>query len=325
MEYTEIDKIKVSRVCMGSWNITGDSTWGQQDEQDSIDTVKKALDCGINFFDTAEAYGNGYSEKLLGNILASRRKEVVIASKTAFLSPAEIIERCEKSLKRLKTDYIDIYYLHWPDWNIPVSETVEAAEKLLKSGKIRTLGVSNYGEKDLDEILKYHPVKINQLAYNLLFRAVEYEILPKCIENNIGVACYSPLAEGLLTGKFKNPEQVPKGRARTRHFSKEREMSRHKEEGLEQETVETIEKIRQLSEKIFVPMPQLALAWLLGRQGVKTVVAGARNPRQIEQNAQAASVDLSAEISEKLEKITADLKNKLGPNADMWLTESRIR
>ena len=325
MKYTEINGIKVSKICLGTWNITGDSTWGYQDEKDSIETIKVALDCGINFFDTAEAYGDGYSEELLGKLLSPLKDKVVIASKTVKAKYKEVISACENSLKRLKREWIDIYYIHWPNREIPFEETVRAMEKLEKEGKIKMMAVSNFGVKDLSEILKLYPVKLNQLAYSLLFRAIEYEILPFCIENKISIACYSPLMEGLLTGKFKSPEEVPDGRARTRHFSKNRPLSKHQEEGAEQETFKTIEGIRKISEETGISMVQISLSYLLHKKGVEVVVVGARKKKQVEENAKSSEITLSPEIIEKLDRITENLKNKLGKNPDMWLTNSRIR
>ncbi|MCD6220610.1 aldo/keto reductase [bacterium] len=325
MKYTEIEGIKVSKFCLGTWNITGDSTWGYQDEKDSIETIKEALDCGINFFDTAEMYGDGYSEKLLGEILSPIREKVVIASKTVKAKYNEVINACENSLKNLKTDYIDIYYIHWPSRKIPFEETVRAMRKLQKDGKIRMMAVSNFGRKDLTEILKYYPVKLNQLAYNLLFRAIEYEILPFCIEKNISVACYSPLAEGLLTGKFTSASEVPVGRARTRHFSKERPMSQHREVGAEEETFKTIKEIKKIAEELNISMTHISLSYLLHKKGVKVVVAGARKASQVKENASAIDISLSDDIMRKLDKATEKLKEKLGKNPDMWRSESRIQ
>jgi len=325
MKYTEIEGIKVSKFCLGTWNITGDSTWGYQDEKDSIETIKTALDCGINFFDTAEMYGDGYSEKLLGKILSPIRDRVVIASKTVKAKYDEVINACENSLRRLKTDYIDIYYIHWPSRKIPFEETVRAMEKLKEDGKIKVLAVSNFGRKDLTEILKYYPVKLNQLAYNLLFRAIEYEILPFCIEKGISVACYSPLAEGLLTGKFTSASEVPVGRARTRHFSKDRPMSQHNEDGAEEETFQTIKEIRKIAEELNISMTHISLSYLLHKNGVKVVVGGARKASQVKENASAIDISLSEDIMKKLDKATEKLKEKLGKNPDMWRSDSRIQ
>jgi len=228
-------------------------------------------------------------------------------------------------LKRLNTDYIDIYYLHWPDWNIPFSETIKTMEKLKKDGKIRMVGVSNFGKRDLREILKYCDVKINQLAYNLLFRAIEYEILPECIEKGVGLACYSPLAEALLTGKFATPDEVPIERARTRLFSKNRPQSRHNENGVEPETFVAIREIQKVAEALSVSISELSLSWLLHRKGISVVVVGSRKPYQIIQNAGASELKLSNDIMKKLDHVTENLKEKLGSNPDMWQTVPRIR
>jgi len=325
MEYIKIDGQRASRVCMGCWNIVGDATWGPQDEKESIETIKTALDNGINFFDTAEAYGNGYSEELLGKTLSGMREEVVIATKTARLLPDELTKRCEESLKRLKTDYIDIYYLHWPDWNIPLEETVGTVKKLEKAGKIKMCAVSNFGRHDINDVLKYYDIKINQVAYNLLFRAVEFEILPECTKKNVGIACYSSIAEGLLTGKFSSPEDVPEGRARTRHFSMSRAQTRHKEEGAETLTFNTIKAIREIADELSISMAEISLAWLLARKGVSFVIAGARKPSQIIQNSKAGSLKLPKDVISRLDKVTEKLKASLGPNPDMWKSVPRIR
>lgn len=325
MEYTSTGDMRISRICMGCWNISGGAIWGPQNEEDTVATIKAALDTGINFFDTAEAYGRGYSEEILGKTLGSRRNEIIIATKTARVSVAEITESCEASLKRLQTNYIDIYYIHWPDWDIPLEETVKAVEKLKNEGKIRMLAVSNFGRTDIESIKSLCDIKINQLAYNLLFRAIEYEILPTCVGKGIGVGCYSPLAEALLTGKFSGADEVPAGRARTRHFSGQREMARHGEGGEEKLTFETIKLIRGVSEKISIPMPELSMAWLLAQEGVSFVIAGARRPDQIIQNSRAAGIKLAPDIIEELNSITLPLKEKMGTNPDMWQSVPRIR
>ncbi len=325
MTYKKIGGIEVSSICMGCWNIAGDSTWGKQDEEDSIEALKTAFSEGINFFDTAEAYGGGYSEELLGRVLSPVRDEVVIATKTARLKPEELKNACERSLKRLKTDYVDIYYLHWPDPEVPAEETAGALEELAKEGKIRLPALSNFGVSDLSEALKHIAVKLNQLPYNLLFRAIEYDILPFCADKGAAVAAYSPLAEGLLAGKFESPDDVPVGRARTRHFSGERHEARHGEKGFEKETFRTIELIRRIAAGLSVSMAELSLAWLLRRGRVIIPVAGARNAAQARMNAKAAGLKIPGDVSAQLDDVTSALKKKMGKNPDMWRHESRIR
>jgi len=327
MKYKQLgnSQLKVSTVSMGCWAIVGDNTWGEQDEKTAIDTIKEAYNNGINFFDTAESYGNGYSEELLGKALKEKRQDVIIASKVKKknLSAKDLKKSCENSLKRLKTDYLDLYYIHWPSYDVPFEETLDAMEELKKEGKIRAIGCSNFGENDFKELINKGRVEVNQLPYNLLFRAIEYDIVDLCRENNVSISCYSPLAQGLLTGKFKSADLVPDGRARTRHFSSNRPNSRHNGPGFERLTFETINKIKKISQELEIEMAELALAWVLERPGITTVVAGARNPEQIKINARASDIEISKDFFEEITNITNELKVKLGDNPDMWQTNSR--
>ena len=329
MKYHNLGKtdIAVSFVAMGCWAIAGDRVWGPQDEAESIATVHAALDAGVNFFDAAEGYGDGHSELVLGRALANLRHEAVIATKVSrsHLSADQVREACERSLRRLQTDYIDLYQIHWPGHTIPLAETIEALETLREQGKVRAIGVCNFGVEDLSDLLNVRRVETNQLPYSLLWRAIEYQIRQKCAGAGIGILCYSPLAQGLLTGKFASPDDVPPGRARTRHFSKGRPLARHGEPGCEIETFAAIEEIRRISDRIHEPLTKVALAWLLHQSGVTSVIAGARRPDQIKQTAKAADLVLSSDIVGQLTDATEELKRVLGPNPDMWQSESRFR
>lgn len=320
-------EIEVSPISLGCWAFGGDATWGDQDEADSIGTVHAALDAGINFFDTAEGYGSGRSEEVLGKALQGRRQEAVIATKVSAsnLRADDLKAACERSLRRLGTDYIDVYYIHWPSRTIPIEETMKAMEELQAEGKIRVAACSNFGRQDLTELLSVGRVEANQLAYNLLFRAIEYEIQDVCNQQDVGIVCYSPLAQGLLTGKFRSADDVPPGRARTRHFAAARESVRHGEPGIEKEVFEALAAIEAACARFDVSMAEASLAWLLAQKGVASVIAGARRPEQVLRNAQAASVTLPAELVAELTALTEDVKERLGPNADMWQADSRIR
>jgi len=328
MQFRELGQsgIEVSVVCMGCWQLIGDGTWGEQREQDSIAAIEASLDAGVTFFDTAEGYGAGDSEELLGRTLGSRRKKVVLASKVSRrnLAPDAMREHLEASLKRLGTDYIDLYQVHWPSPKIPVDETLEAMEKLKDEGKIRAIGVSNFGVSYLDDVVKVGGVATNQLCYSLLWRPIEFEVKPKCVDGGIDMLCYSPLCQGLLTGKFRTPEDVPEGRARTRLFSGSRGEARHGEKGLEKETFEAIDRVRSLCEEAGIEMTHAALAWLLEQNGVAAVIAGARNAEQARDNAKAGEVELPIELVENLSQETGKLKQLVGPNADMWQSDSRM-
>ena len=321
--------IDVSVVAMGCWALAGDGAWGPQDNRDSIATVHAALDSGVNLFDTAEAYGDGRSTSVLGEALVGHRHQVVIADKVSghHLSPHGIQAACEGSLRRLRTDYVDLYQIHWPSREVPLAESVGALERLREQGKVRVIGVCNFGSGDLGDLLAIRRIESNQLPYSLLWRGIEFGLQQTCIENDTSILCYSPLAQALLTGKFARADDVPEGRARTRHFSRARPQVRHGEEGFESETFAAVDRLRAVCTSLNLPMAQLALAWLLHQPGVTSVLSGARRPEQIQQNVEAATLDLSPEILIELADATDELKIKLGTNLDQYqaAAESRFR
>lgn len=329
MRYRLLGKtdIKASVVAMGCWAIVGDATWGRQDESEAIAAIHRALDVGINSFDTAEAYGNGYSEELLAKALAGKRQQVVIASKVsgARLAPADLRQACEDSLRRLKTDFIDLYQIHWPSRTVPLADSIGALEELRREGKIRAIGVSNFGMLDMADFQGHGRFESNQLCYSLLFRGIETDIRDKCAADKVSILCYSPLCQGLLTGKFRHADEVPEGRARTRLFAKTRPGARHDEDGCEAAVFAALEGIRQIAAGMEQPMGRVALAWLLQQPGVGAVLAGARNPAQVEENAQAAALRLPPETAKLLSDATDEVKKRTGPNPDMWQTQSRLR
>lgn len=320
--------IEVSVIGMGCWPIVGDAAWGPQDERDSIATLEAAFDAGVTLFDTAELYGNGYSEEMLGRVFQDRRGQIVLASKAGDMNLAhDAIKRaCEGSLKRLRTDYIDVYQLHWPSRSVPFEETIGALEELKREGKIRAAALSNFGVRDLGEYLgKGGTAAGNQLAYNLLCRAIEFEILPLCRQHDIGILCYCPLMQGLLAGKFASVEDVPEGRARSRHFSGDKPRARHGEGGHEEATFAAIGRIRSISAEIGQEMAHVALAWLIHRQGVASVLAGMRTPEQTRFNAAAADLALDDSTIAALDAATEALKQAMGPNPDLWESPGRLK
>ena len=319
--------LSVSLIAMGCWALAGDATWGPQEEAESVATVHAALDAGVDFFDTAEGYGGGDSEAVLGQALLGRRHQAVIATKVsrANLSAGEVQQACENSLRRLQTDYIDLYQIHWPSRTVPLAETMEALARLREQGKVRAIGVCNFGVQDLSEVLELGRAETNQLPYSLLWRAIEYEIQARCVDEDLGILCYSPLAQGLLTGKYASPNEVPEERARIRLFSTDRPQARHGEPGCEEEMFVALERIQAICDEIGQPMASVALAWLLHQPGVTSVIAGARRPDQIRQTAQAVDLALSPEIAGQLAKATEEVKRLIGPNPDMWQSTSRFR
>ncbi len=329
MKYRKLGStdIDISTIIMGCWAIGGGYTWGDQDEKDSIDTIRAAIDAGINMFDTAEFYNDGVSEVVLGKGLSGQREKVMIATKVwpENLSADKLVRACEGSLRRLQTDYIDLYQIHWPNWDVPLEETMGGMEKLKQDGKIRFIGVSNFGVRDLTEAISCADIVSDQLVYSLLFRAIEYEILAKCRESQVGLLAYSPLAQGLLTGKFEEPDEVDDERARVRWFSKDRAGTVHDSDGCEKEAFEAVANIKQICDDLGQPMANVALAWVLQQPGVTAVLAGARRPEQVIQNARAVDLELTDDALKRLNHATEDVKKKIGSNADPWRTTSRIR
>jgi myo-inositol catabolism protein IolS len=320
--------LNVSAVCFGCWGIIGGFNWGPQDERDSVAALRAAFDAGINFYDTAEAYGGGSSEQLLGRALGDVRDRIVIATKVSpnHFAPADMRAACEHSLRNLNTDVIDLYQLHWPNHDIPLAETFDALESLKAAGRIRAYGVSNFGPRDLsDAVATGKPVSSDQLSYSLLFRAVEHEILPLCRREDVSVLCYSSLMQGLLGGRYRSADEVQPDRARTRHFSGTRPHTRHGEAGYEAETFATVEAIRQIAAEINQPMADVALAWLIAQPGVTSVIAGARNAEQTAGIARATNLTLPPAVVARLTQVTETLKAHMGTNADMWMHDSRMR
>ena len=331
MQFRELGKtgIQVSTISMGCWAIVGGLNWGHQDKQQSLEALQAAYDAGITFFDTAEMYGDGYSEQLIAEALASKRQELVIASKVSpqNFAPADLRTACERSLKNLQTDYIDLYQLHWPNRSVALDDSIETLIRLQEEGKIRAYGVSNFGPQDLSNSLQSdYEISSNQLAYSMLFRAIEFDIAPICEANQVSILCYSPLLHGLLTGKFKRIQDIPEDRARTRHFNSHLwPQARHGEEGKEDEVMAVIEGLRAIAQSLDLSMANVALAWLLKQPAVTSVIMGGRNASQVQRNAQAAATVLTDDAVEQLNQLSKALKDKMGNNADMWQAASRIR
>ena len=330
MNYNYLGKtnIKVSEFALGCWPFAGGSVWGTQDKSDSISTVHAALDNGINFFDTAEGYNDDYhSESILGEALVNRRNRSVIATKISppNLLPQKIEEACNNSLKRLSTDYIDLYQIHWPNHDINMEDSINELNKLVDKGKIRSLGVCNFGVDDLNEILNLGVFSTDQLPYNLLWRPIEEEILPECKKNNIGIICYSPLAQGLLTGRYRNADEVPDGISRSRLFNKNRPLSNHDDEGCENEVFKCINKIQEIAKTLGENSAKISLSWVRQQSNITSLLVGARNTKELEMNLSAFEYDLSTEIIKELSDLTNNVKLYLGKNPDMWKSDNRMR
>lgn len=329
MRYTRLPgtELKVSVIAMGSWALAGDMTWGDQSEAESIAATRAALDAGINFFDAAPGYGDGLAEERLGKGLVGVRDQAIIATKIGpeAMREGAVAASLDKSLARLRTDYVDLLQIHWPSREVPLAETWGALERLRAQGKIRAIGVSNFGPRDLADALALGQPSTNQVPYALLARSIEVEVLPACARAGVGILCYSPLLWGLLTGKYASPEEVPRGRARSRHFSCQRPLTRHGEGGCEAETFAAIRALEALAQRLDLPLSDVAVAWLLHQPGVTAVVTGIRRPTQAAHNARAAAVNLDAATLAEVARITEPVKRALGSNVDLWQSSADSR
>jgi aryl-alcohol dehydrogenase-like predicted oxidoreductase len=319
---------KVPELAFGCWAIAGGMNWGDQDEATSIDTLRTALDNGLTFLDTAPAYGHGYSEELVGRATEGRRDECFIATKASGQShdPETLRKACEDSLKRLRTDHIDFYQIHWPRPTVPIPETVEGLEALYQAGKVRAYGVCNFGPEQLQEYIGAGgQATTNQVGYNLIFRAIEFEVVPATHHHGMGILAYSPIMQGMISDRYLKLEDVPADRRRTRHFSTEQADARHGEDGFEDLVQETLDRIRAIAGDMGRPTAEVAMRWLLDRGGVTSVLIGGRTPEQVMRNLKAAEDPLPGDVLNALSEATDALKQAMGPNPDMWQAKGRIR
>lgn len=301
--------LELSPIIFGAWAIGG-WMWGGAEEKDALAALKASYDLGVTSIDTAAVYGFGQSEELVGKAFKGMREKVQILTKFGLnwtqkkgayyfssednngkalniyynASRDNVIRECEDSLKRLGTDYIDLYQLHWPDPSTPLDETMEALNILLEQGKIRAAGVSNFDADLLDSALKTTLIVSDQVPYSMLNRNIESELVPYCIENDIDILAYSPLQRGILTGKF-NPDH---------HFNKGDNRSELPWYGRENilKINSFLTKIKKIADSKNASLTQLVLKWTLLQPGITYVLAGARNPGQITENAAAAQLEL---------------------------------
>lgn len=307
--------LKVSLAGLGCNNF-GMTIEYEQSER----VIRAALDAGINFFDTADCYGAGGSEEFLGRVLGSERQQVVIASKFGvpmgsgpLMSGASrryVLQACEASLRRLGTDYLDLYYLHTPDPDTPISETLDALNTLVDHGKVRYIACSNLAGWQLAdaaweaETAGLRSFVAVQNEWSLLARSVEAEVVPAALHHGVGVVPYFPLASGALTGKYKRGEERPKD---SRYGGGEgREMfDQMYGHFVSDENLAKVERLEEVATAAGISLVELALSWLASQDGVPSVIAGARTPEQVESNAKSTRGDLGADVMEAVEKALA--------------------
>lgn len=333
MQYCRLGQsdIVVSRVALGCWPFAGGSYWGDQPEDLSIRTIHAALDAGVTLMDTAEGYGNGESERVLGKALEGRRNEAIIATKVDWthLAPNDILTSCEASLRNLRTDYIDVYYIHWPNPDIDLSDSLGELERLKKEGKIRSIAICNFGIRNLAKLRScrelYSTIDAHQLPYSLFWRAIETDLAPVSSDMNMGIICYSALAQGLLSGRYHSVDQVPDNMKITRYYNYRHVNAGHQEDGCEQEVFEAIKELSAICLDTGHTMPQLATAWVLAQPGVNSVLSGARTPDEILENALSGDMTVAPEVLKALTRISDPIKRKLGSNPDMWKNTAHTR
>jgi len=317
MSFIQLGKsdIQISKIIMGTWQ-AGKQMWTGIEDSDSIEAIKVAYDNGITTFDTAELYGKGHSEQIIGKSLKNVRDKVVIATKVApqNLSPQKIRSACERSLKNLHTDYIDLYQIHWPAGSfgskkIPIEESLGEMTKLKKEGKIRSIGVSNFSLDQVKEALLYAEIDSVQSPYSILWRHIEKDIQSFCIENNITLLAYSSMAQGLLTGKFKKDHKFDKGDHRKSNilFS----------EKYFERSLDFISKIKPIAADLGMTLGGIAIYWVLTHENT-AAIAGARNAKQSFVNANVLGCRLPHELMKELEALSSDIAEELIDQTIMW-------
>lgn len=315
MDYRQLGRsgLKVSALTLGTMTFGGRGRFakvGETDAEHAKRQVDLCIEAGVNLFDTADVYSSGLSEEILGKTLKGRRHDVLIASKARFpmgegandagSSRFHLIRACEASLQRLQTDHIDLYQLHQWDGQTPLEETLEALDTLVRSGKVRYVGISNFSAwhamkaLGITERERYVRPVSQQIHYTLQAREAEYELLPLSLDQGLGNLIWSPLAGGLLSGKYRRNQQPPEGR----HLNEWGEPPVHDENRL----YDIVDELVSIAEAHNVSAAQIALAWLLNRPGISSVIIGARTEEQLVDNLNASEVHLTDEQRSRLDK-----------------------
>ncbi|MBZ4033577.1 aldo/keto reductase [Flavobacterium sp. 17A] len=328
MEYRKLgnSELELSTITYGAFAIGG-TMWGGTEKKDSIDSIHASIDNGVTTIDTAPFYGFGLSEEMIGEAIKTHdRSKIQLLTKFGMVwdgsnngkgdfffdaddngkkvpvykysSKANVIKEVEESLKRLQTDYIDLLQIHWPDSTTPISETMEAAESLIQQGKIRAFGVSNYDVAQIQEAQKTVQIASNQVAYSMLNRKIENELIPFTVAENIGIIAYSPMERGLLTGKYFTDSKLKENDHRNGYFNQ-----------FDLQKVKTlVEELTSLAHAKEASLSQLVLRWTSLQKGISIVLAGARNAEQAISNAKTMDFDLSASELEFINQAIAKIK-----------------
>jgi aryl-alcohol dehydrogenase-like predicted oxidoreductase len=312
--------LHVSRIAFGTWQLGGD--WGQFDEDGAITAIRRARELGVNFFDTAQAYGFGASEQILGTALrdelTNERDELVIATKGGLrqtdsglvrdASPEWLRRGVDASLTALGIDHIDLYQVHWPDPTVPAAETAGALRELIADGKISHVGVSNYNAAQMAEFSATLPVETLQPPYHLFRREIEDEVLPYCRTHNIGVLVYGPLAHGLLTGTLSEQTTFADDDWRSTSGVFSGDTFRR--------NLATVRALAIFAGDLGITVSQLAIAWTLANPAVHVAIVGARQAGHVQDSLAAAGVSLSDADLDEIDKIMSSAAPVAGPSPE---------
>jgi aryl-alcohol dehydrogenase-like predicted oxidoreductase len=308
----------LTTVGLGTWAIGGpwEYGWGPQDDEEAVAGIVAALDTGINWIDTAPAYGLGHSEELVCQALRQTKHKPYIATKCGILwnerkekvvhlKRDSIRRECHASLERLGVETIDLYQMHWPDPDPDIEEAWQEMARLAEEGKVRYLGASNFNIRQMERVARIYPVSSLQPPYSMLHREVETELLGYCAQHHIGVVVYSPMQRGLLTGRFSHERLAalaPDDHRRRMPEFQDPQFSA---------TLEMVEGLRKIAQRHGRPVAQLAISWVLRRPEVTAAIVGARRPEQIAETAGASDWTLNKEAIEEIEKLLGEREKKL--------------
>ncbi|HUJ56376.1 MAG TPA: aldo/keto reductase family protein [Gaiellaceae bacterium] len=308
--------LQVSEISLGSW-----MTYGGAVERERAEAcVAKAFEAGIDFIDTANVYSGGGAEEFLGEVLPGRpRDSYVLATKLFFpmskrnrgLSRKQVFKQIDASLQRLRTDYVDLYQCHRYDWDVPLEETMEALTEVVRQGKARYLGFSEWPEEKIREAQGMADVEhfvSSQPQYSMIWRGPERDVIPACSELGISQIVWSPLGQGILTGKYR-PGEPPPGESRAAHERMNYFMDRAGDQAL----LERVQRLRPVADELGLSMAQLALAWVLREENVASAIIGATRPEQVEDNAGASGVELDEATLARIDEILGDSVSWEGP------------
>jgi aryl-alcohol dehydrogenase-like predicted oxidoreductase len=329
MEYRSFGRtdMTVSALGFGCWEMGG--TYGDLNEEQAIAAVHRAIDLGINCFDTAPAYGTGASERLLAKALGLRRKEVLVVTKCGVGYPERekgrdsrrdaIMVSIEQSLTHLQTDYVDVLLIHWPDVNTPFEETMQTLDTIVQQGKARYVGVSNFSLDQIKACEATRRIDVVQYGLNLFDRRMEQEILPYCQDQGMGVMIYGPLAFGLLAGAFQEDTEFGDNDWRADGNRRPKLFLRLFAQENFHRNIRVVEELKGIAEKHHKKIPQLALRWVLQHPAVSVALVGSRSVHEVEDNMGALAWALSYTDREEIEAVFA--KHDIDTSPDIWIDQ----